>query len=146
MDSWATVQPSKHLVLIGGYSHQGPWFEGNSFLSYKNPQALAECWRNYFNNKILNVTKELWKNYHFIGNTGRISVFSTRPYFESAPQLSWVHNYDPRSFMIPGTDPVYEPLIYCGLCEQFTTFHEHTCNNDPPWESPDDDFDGSFNW
>ncbi|KAK9983248.1 hypothetical protein SO802_032773 [Lithocarpus litseifolius] len=112
----------------------------------RNPQALAECWRNNFNNEILNVTKELWKNYHFIGNTGRVSVFSTRPYFESTPQLSWVHNCDPRRFMIPGTDPIFEPLIYCGLCEQFTTFHEHPCNDDPPWESPDDDFDGSFNW
>ncbi|KAL0013747.1 hypothetical protein SO802_000816 [Lithocarpus litseifolius] len=99
MDNWATVQPSRHLVLIGGYSHQG-----------------------------------------------RISIFSTRPYFESTPQLSWVHNCDPRRFMIPGTDPIYEPLNYCGLCEQFTTFYEHPCNDDPPWESPDDDFSGSFNW
>ncbi|KAK9998170.1 hypothetical protein SO802_017773, partial [Lithocarpus litseifolius] len=24
MNEWATIQPSKHLVLIGGYSHQGP--------------------------------------------------------------------------------------------------------------------------
>ncbi|KAL0002099.1 hypothetical protein SO802_015880 [Lithocarpus litseifolius] len=146
MDNWATIQPSKHLVLIGGYSHQGPWFEGNSFLSFRNPHALTECWRNYFNNEILNVTKELWKNYHFISNTRRITVFSTRPYYESTPRLSWVHNCNPRRFMIPRTDLIYEPLIYCGLCEQFTTFHEHPCNDDPPWESPDDDFRDSFNW
>ncbi|KAK9996799.1 hypothetical protein SO802_021485 [Lithocarpus litseifolius] len=132
MDEWAIVQPSKHLVIIGGYSHQGPWLEGNTFLSYNNPKALSECWRHFFSNEIIKVTKELWRNYHFIGNTGRISVFSTRPYYESTPQLPWVHNCYPRRFMIPGTNPIYEPLIYCGLCEQFTTFHEHACNNDPP--------------
>ncbi|KAK9998049.1 hypothetical protein SO802_017652 [Lithocarpus litseifolius] len=43
MNEWATVRPSKHLVLIGGYSHQGPWFEGNTFLSYRNPKALSDC-------------------------------------------------------------------------------------------------------
>ncbi|KAL0002101.1 hypothetical protein SO802_015882 [Lithocarpus litseifolius] len=145
MDNWATVQPSKHLVFIGGYSHQGPWFEGNSFLSFRNPQALIECWRSYFNNEIHNVTKELWKNYYFIGNIGRISVFSTRPYYESTSRLSWVHNCDLRRFMILGTGPIYEPLIYCGLCEQFTTFHEHPYNDDPLWESLDDDFGDSFN-
>ncbi|KAL0001911.1 hypothetical protein SO802_015692 [Lithocarpus litseifolius] len=147
MDEWATVLPSKHLVLIGGYSHQGPWFEGNTFLSYRNPKALAICWRNFFSNEIIRVTKELWRNYHFIGNTGRISIFSTRPYYESTPQLLWVHNCDPRRFIIPEIDPIFEPLIYCGLCEQFTAFHEHLCNDDPPWASPEDDGDDyGVNW
>ncbi|KAL0010944.1 hypothetical protein SO802_006052 [Lithocarpus litseifolius] len=96
MNEWATVQPSKHLVLIGGYSYQGPWFEGNTFLSYRNPKALSDCWRNSFSNEIIKVTRELWKNYHFVGNTGRISVFSGRPYYESIPRFPWIAGYDPR--------------------------------------------------
>ena len=37
------VQPSKHLILINGYTHQGQWYEGDSHSSFKNPWALAEC-------------------------------------------------------------------------------------------------------
>ena len=42
-DNWMNVQPSKHLVLINGYTHQGQWYEGDSHLSFSNPYALAEC-------------------------------------------------------------------------------------------------------
>ncbi|KAK9993761.1 hypothetical protein SO802_023464 [Lithocarpus litseifolius] len=139
MHEWETVQPSKHLVLIGGYSHQGPWLEGNTFLSYRNPKALADCWRNFFSNEIRKVTKELWKNYHFVGSTGRISVFTGRPYYESIPLLPWISDCDPRQFVTPGMSSDSETLIYCSLCEKFTTFHEHPCNDDPPWESQEDD-------
>ena len=100
-----TVQPAHHLVLINGYTHNGPWYEGDSYLSYRDPYAITEywrnyfnneildvtselwkdyyteCWRNYFNNEILDVTSELWKDYYFMRNTGRIIVFTTRPYF-----------------------------------------------------------------
>ena len=69
------VQPSKNLILINGHTHQGQWFEGNSHLSFKDPYALAKCWRNYFNNQILDAAQNLWKDYHFIGSTNRISVF-----------------------------------------------------------------------
>ena len=89
-DNWMTVQPSKYLVLINGYTHQGPWYEGDSHLSYIDPYALANCWRNYFNNEILDTTKDLWKNYHFVGNTDRISVFTTKPYYTSIPSLERV--------------------------------------------------------
>ena len=74
------VQPSKHLILINGYTHQGQWYEGDSQLSFRDPYALVECWRNYFNNQILDVIQNLWKDYHFIGSTDRISVFGTKPY------------------------------------------------------------------
>ena len=62
------VQPSNHLILFNGHTHQGPWFEGNSQLSFDVPFTLAECWRNYFNNQIINVAQNLWKNYHFMGS------------------------------------------------------------------------------
>ena len=68
-DNWMNVQPSKHLILINGHTHQGPWFEGNSQLSFDDPFTLPKCWRNYFNNQIINVAQNLWKNYHFMGST-----------------------------------------------------------------------------
>ena len=58
-DNWMTVQPSKHLVLINGYTHQDPWYEGDSNLSYIDPYALADCQKNYFNDEILDVAKDL---------------------------------------------------------------------------------------
>ena len=51
-DNWMNVQPSKHLILINGHTHQGPWFERNTHLSFADPFTLIECWRNYFNNQI----------------------------------------------------------------------------------------------
>ena len=58
-DNWMNVQPSKYLILINGHIHQGQWLEGNSHLSFNDPYDLAECWRNYFNNQILEVTQNL---------------------------------------------------------------------------------------
>ena len=78
-----TVQPSHHLVLVDGYTHNGPWYDGDSYLSYEDPLALIECWTNYFNNELRDVTGELWENYHFVGNTGRVTVFTTKPYSEA---------------------------------------------------------------
>ena len=74
------VQPSRHLILISGFTHQGQWYKGDSFLSFRNPYALVEFWRNYFNNQILDVIQDLWKDYHFIRNTDRIHVFGIKPY------------------------------------------------------------------
>ena len=82
-NNWMAVQPAHHLVLINGYTHNGPWYDGDSYLSYTDPLALVECWKNYFNNELRDVTGDLWENYHFIGNTGRITVFTTRPYSEA---------------------------------------------------------------
>ena len=58
-NNWMTVLPAHHLVLINGYTHQGPWYDGDSYLSYRDPYALVDCWRNYFINEILEVTSEL---------------------------------------------------------------------------------------
>ena len=38
---------------MNGFTHPGQWYEGDSRLSFKDPFAIAECWRNYFNNQIL---------------------------------------------------------------------------------------------
>ena len=44
VNNWMTIQPSHHLVLINGYAHNGPWYDGDSYLSYEDPMALVECW------------------------------------------------------------------------------------------------------
>ena len=137
-DNWMNVQPSKHLILINGYTHQGQWYEGDSYLSFKNPWALADCWSNYFTNQIREVAQNLWKNYHFMGNSGRISVFGPRPYANAIPHLRIADHYNPRSFLTPGKTPEFEPLLYCGFCNQYVLYHEHECNDDPPWEPYDD--------
>ena len=57
-ERWMEVHPSKHLVLINGYTHQGPWYEGDTYISYKYPKALAERWKNYFNNQMVDISHE----------------------------------------------------------------------------------------
>ena len=109
------VQPSKHLVLINGYTHQGQWYEGDSRLSFRDPYALAECWRSYFNNQILEVIQDLWKDNHFIGSTDRISIFGLRPYDNAIRNLRRIGHTDPRKYLT-GANPKYEPLLYYGFC------------------------------
>ena len=130
------VQPSKHLVLINGYTHQGQWYEGDSPLSFRDPYALAECWRSYFNNQILEVIQDLWKDNHFIGSTDRISIFGLRPYDNAIRNLRRIGHTDPRKYLT-GENPKYEPLLYYGFCNQYAIYHEHECNDDPPWDSYD---------
>ena len=133
------VQPSKHLILINGHTHQGPWFEGNSHLSFNDPFTLAECWRNCFNNQIINVAQNLWKKYHFMGSTDRISVFGPRPYSDAIAHLRIADHCNPRSLLIPKKTPTFEPILYCGFCNQYAVYHEHEC--DFP-QGPFDPFDG----
>ena len=106
-DNWINVQPSKHLILINGHTHQGPWFEGNSQLSFADPFTLAECWRNYFNNQIIIVAHNLWKNYHFMDSTDRISVFGPRPYSDAIANLRVADHCNPIKLLIPGRTPAF---------------------------------------
>ncbi|KAK9988448.1 hypothetical protein SO802_028687 [Lithocarpus litseifolius] len=131
-DNWMDVQPSKHLILVNVYTHQGPWYKGNSYLSYKNPYAFANCWGNYFNNQILEVIQNLWKDYHFEGNTDQITIFGLKPYGIATQHLSIADYINPKNFTNPLKNPVYEHLLYYGFCNQYTTYHEHDRNNDPP--------------
>ena len=32
-EKWMEVHPSKHLVLINGFTHQNPWYEGDTYVS-----------------------------------------------------------------------------------------------------------------
>ena len=131
-NNWMEVQPTHHLVLINGYTHQGPWYDGDSYLSYRDLHVLADYWRNYFTNEILEVTSELWKNYYFIGNTGRITVFTNKPYSE-AINLQGTSHIDPQNFV--KRNPDYEAILWCGVCNEFAKFHEHGYNE--PWDPYD---------
>ena len=125
------VQPSKHLILINGYTHQGQCYEGDSRLSFRDPYALAECWRSYFNNQILEVIQVLWKDYHFILSTDRIFVFGRRPYDTAIHNQRRIGRTDPIKYLT-GENPKYEPLLYCGFCNQYAIYDERECNDDPP--------------
>ena len=136
-DNWMNVQPLKNLILINGHTHQGQWLEGNSHLSFDDPFALAKCWRNYFNNQILEVAQNLWKNYHFIGSTDRIPVFGPKPYANALIHLHIADHPNSRSLLILGKTPRFEPLLYCRLCNKYATYHEHACADNAPWDPYD---------
>ena len=42
----------------------------------------------------------------------------------------------PRKYLT-GENPKYEPLLYCGFYNQYAIYHEHECNDDPPWDPYD---------
>ncbi|KAK9986494.1 hypothetical protein SO802_031445 [Lithocarpus litseifolius] len=83
------------------------------------------------------VIQNLWKDYHFEGNTDRITVFGLKPYGIATRHLSIADYINPKNFTNPLKNPVYEHLLYCGFCNQYTTYREHDCNNDPPWDPHD---------
>ena len=141
VNNWMTIQPSHHLVLIDGYTHNGPWYVGDSYLSYKDPLALVECWSNYFSNEIRDVTGELWEKYYFVGNTGRITVFTTKPYSEAFN----TQRIDFTGFPEYTTEKAdYEPLLYCGFCNLFDRYHEHGHEDDPPAFDPYDGYPSGY--
>ena len=77
-ERWMEVHPSKHLVLINGNTYQNSWYEGDTHISYKYPKALAERWRNYFNNqmvgsKLLPQQQKSFREAHFTAEIPSLS-------------------------------------------------------------------------
>ena len=70
----------------------------------------------------------------FFGNTGRITVFTTRPYSE-ALHTERIDYIEPGQLVLQQAD--YEPILYCGFCDKFAKYHEHNCDYDPPWDPYD---------
>ena len=91
------------------------------------------CWTNYFNNELRDVTSELWEKYHFVGNTGRITVFTAKPYSEAFSTLRINYTGFPE-YTKDKTD--YEPLMYCGFCNLYDKYHEHSHDDDDPAFDP----------
>ena len=131
------VQPSKHIIIINEHTHQGQWFEGKYHLSFNDPYVLAKCWRNYFNNQILDAAQNLWKDYHFIGSTNRISIFGPRPYANALVHLQIANHPNPRSLLTPRKIPKFESFLYCGLCNKYAIYHEHEYDDYPPMDPYD---------
>ena len=48
--------------------------------------------------------------------------------------LQIANHCNPRSLLTPGKTLEFEPLLYCGFCNQYAIYHEHACNNDSPWD------------
>ena len=86
--------------------------------------------------KSLKSSKTYGKDNHFIGSTDRISIFGLRPYDNAIRNLRRIGHTDPRKYLT-GANPKYEPLLYYGFCNQYAIYHEHECNNDPPWDPYD---------
>ena len=72
-----------------------------------------------------------------MGSTERIFVFGPRPYTNAISHIRMIDYCNPNNFLTPGKTPEFDSLLYCGFCNQHTTYHEHTCNNDPPWDLND---------
>ena len=103
-----------------------PCVRGDTYISYKYPKALAERWRNYFNNQMVDISHELRKDYHFVGSTDRIHVFGRRPYIPAIRNWEMLYPDCPKEFLT-GKKPIREPLLYCQLCNNYVRNHGHKC-------------------
>ena len=84
-----------------------------------------------FRSQILEVAQNLWKDYHFIGSTNKISVFGPRPYANALVHLRRADHPNPRSLLTLGKTLEFEPLLYCGFCNKYVIYHEHECDDYP---------------
>ena len=92
----------------------------------------------------MDISHELWKDYHFIGSTDRIHVFGRRPYISAIRNWEKLYPDCPKGFLT-GKKPIREPLLYCGLCNNYVRNHEHKCITDGLWGPyPSDDSDTDF--
>ena len=66
--------------------------------------------------KLLGVSQNLWKNYHFMGSIDRISIFGPKPYSEAIAHLRIADHCNPRRLLILGKTLVFKPILYCGFC------------------------------
>lgn len=78
---------------------------------------------------IINVAQNLWKNYHFMGSTDRIFVFGPKPYSDTIAHFRIADHCNPRSLLILGKIPTFEPILYCGFYNQYAIYHEHECDS-----------------
>ena len=123
------------LVLIHdcGCIPEYNWYTWDTYLSLDDPDALAQEWSNFMSNKIYEVQKELDRGFHLYGYTNRIAVYGPRP---SARRLIGKRKIvkDPRLMTTKDRVPIYLPISYCVLCNNYGVIHEHKQyedNSDP---------------
>ena len=90
---------------------------------------------------MVDISHELRKDYSFIGSTDRVHVFGRRPYIPAFRNWEMLYPDCPKEFLM-GKKPIREPLLYCGLCNNYARDHGHKCTDDGPWGPyPSDDPD-----
>ncbi|XP_030929772.1 uncharacterized protein LOC115955672 [Quercus lobata] len=96
----------------------------DTYLSLDDPGALAQEWSNFMSNKIYEEQKELDRCFHLYGYTDRIVVYGPRP---SAGRLIGKRRIvkDPRLMTAKDHVPVFVPISYCALCNDYGVLHEH---------------------
>ena len=66
-------------------------------------------------------------SFHVMGSTDRITVFSPRPYFDAIAHLRVANHCNPIRLLILGKTTAFQPILYCGFCNQYAIYHEHDC-------------------
>ena len=74
-----------------------------------------------------------------MGSIDRNFVFGPRPYSDAIAHLRIADHCNPRRLLISWKTPMFEPILYCGFCNQYAILHEHEC--DSP-QGPFDPFNG----
>ena len=120
------AQPAHILVLIHDWCSilEYDWYTGDTYLSLEDPGVLAQEWSNFMSNKIYERQKELDRGFHLYGYTDRIAVYGPRP---SAGRLIGKRRIakDPRLMTAKDHVPVFIPISYCALCNDYGVLHEH---------------------
>ena len=75
-------------------------------------------------NKIYEVQKELDRGFHLYGYTNKIAVYGPRPL---AKRLFGKRKIvkDPRIMIAKDHVPIYLPISYCVLCNNYGVIHKH---------------------
>jgi len=120
------AQPAHILVLIHDWCGilEYNWYTGDTYLSLDDPGALAQEWSNFMSNKIYEEQKELDRGFHLYGYTDRIAVYGPKP---SAGRIIGKRRIvkDPRLMTAKDHVPVFVPISYCALCNDYGVLHEH---------------------
>ena len=64
-----------------------------------------------------------------MGSTNRISVFGPRPYSDAIANLRVADHCNPIKLLIPGRTLAFQPIFYCGFCNQYVISHKHDCGS-----------------
>ena len=99
-------------------------YTGDTYLSLDDPNALAQELSNFMSNKIYEVQKELDRGFHLYGYTNKIAVYGPRPL---AKRLFGKRKIvkDPRIMIAKDHVPIYLPISYCVLCNNYGVIHKH---------------------
>ncbi|KAK9995619.1 hypothetical protein SO802_020305 [Lithocarpus litseifolius] len=123
-----------HLVNLTAQNEEEHF--GSSLRVYEKKHPFPGLLINYEDGEDEDDRDPDWLSQMFEYGFIRISVFGRRPYDIAIRNLRRIGHTDPREFLT-GENLKYEPILYCGICNQYATYHEHGCNDDSPWDPYD---------